>query len=303
MTEYTFLSSDGSSTINCYEWAPAEKPAAILQISHGMCEHMARYDEFARYLNGFGILVAGNDHIGHGKSAAPEDWGYMGKADGWLHIVDDIEIYRKMLDEKYPDTPHYLMGHSMGSFVCRCYLSKYGQALSGAIVMGTAGTNPAVGAGAGLVSFLRKIKGDRHLSKLVTGMAFGSYFKRIPDKKTEFDWLTRDESVVEKYIEDPACGFTFTLAGYSDLFNFIKFMNSEECYKGIPTDRPYFVVAGADDPVGEYGKGPQEFFDKLKAHGCNDAIIKLYDGMRHEILNEFGKEEVMEDIKNFILRQ
>lgn len=300
MEEYTFLSSDGISCINCCEWAPEGEPKAILQIAHGMAEYMTRYAAFAEFLNKNGILVAGNDHIGHGKSAKPEDWGFFGVENGWLHIVDDIEKYRQLLDEKYPGVPHYLMGHSMGSFVARTYLSKYGENVDGAVIMGTAGTNPAVGAGKKMVSLLRKLKGDRYRSKLITAMAFGSYNKRIPGAKTANDWLTRDEDIVRAYCGDPACGFVFTLAGYADLFNFLGYINSDECYAGIPKNIPFLVVAGGEDPVGEYGKGPKEFADKMTSAGA-DVKLKLYDGMRHEILNEFGKEEVMEDIKNFIL--
>ena len=301
MEEYYFKSSNGVNDIYVREWAPSEKPAAVLQIAHGMAEHIKRYEKFAEYLNGFGILVVGNDHIGHGKSSKPEDYGFMGAENGWLNIVDDVEKLRQLIDEKYPDIPHFLLGHSMGSFVARTYISKYGKNIDGAIVMGTAGTNPAVNAGLGVVSLLRKIKGDRHISKLVTGMAFGSYNKQISDAKTPYDWLTRDRDVVDTYLADPACGFTFTLAGYADLFNLIKYINSDDCYNNIPEDKKYFVVAGFDDPVGAYGKGPQEFAGKLKDHGCDNVDLKLYKGMRHEILNEFGKEEVMEDIKGFIL--
>lgn len=300
MTEYKLSSTDGYSQLNCYEWAPAERPKAILQIAHGMAEHMARYEGLALYLNQFGILVAGNDHIGHGKTADPKDWGFFGVQNGWKHIVDDVERYRRFLDEKYPETPHYLLGHSMGSFVCRVYLSKYGQALDGAIIMGTAGTNKSVKAGASLVEQLRKVKGHRFQSDLVTKMAFGSYLKRIPKARTPYDWLTRDDAAVNKYMEDPACGFTFTLAGYADLFHFLDIINTDLCYATIPTDKPYLVVAGAEDPVGNYGEGPAEVAGRLSAKGC-PVGFKLYPDMRHEILNEFGKESVYEDIKKFIL--
>lgn len=302
MKEYSFKSSDGQSTIHCIEWAPEGKPTAVLQIVHGMSEYVARYSGLAEYLNTYGILVVGHDHIGHGQSAEPKDWGYFGKENGWLYMIDDVEKHRQIISEKYKDVPYFVMGHSMGSFVTRCFVSKYGQGLSGAIFLGTAGTNPAVGAGSAIVSLLRKLKGDRHQSGLVTAMAFGSYLKKIENKRTAYDWLSCDESIVDAHVADPACGFTFSLAGYADLFNLIKHMNSGECYKGFPKDIKYLLVAGEADPVGEYGKGPTEVAAKLCEAGCGNVELKLYPKMRHEILNEFGKEEVYEDIRKFMGR-
>ncbi len=301
MNEYTFKSTNGINSIHCCEWVPEGKPVAILQLVHGMAEHITRYGAFAEYLAKNGILVAGHDHIGHGESCDPKDWGYFGPKDGWLTMINDVEEHRKLIDEKYPGIPHFILGHSMGSFVVRSYLAKYGRDINGAIVMGTANKNGAVGAGKTLVSMIRKFKGDRHLSKLVTNMAFGSYLKRIPDAKSAYDWLSRDPEIVKKYDEDPGCGFTFTAAGYADLFGFLGYMDSEECYKDTNVNIPILVVAGEEDPVGAYGVGPKEYYEKLKSLGCEKASLKLYPGMRHEILNEIGKEEVYEDMKNFVL--
>ncbi len=300
MTEYTFPSVNRDNTIHCYEWDPEVKPVAILQIVHGMAEHVGRYADFAEFMAKNGVVVAGNDHIGHGKSSDSNDWGYLGPKNLWEDVVEDVEKYRKILDEKYPGVPHFILGHSMGSFITRIFLARYGKGLSGAVVMGTAGENKAAGAGSALVSMIIWFKGERHISNLVTKMAFGKYLDRIPNAKTPYDWLSRDEEVVQKYMDDPACGFLFTAAGYADLFQFIKNMTTEVVYTHTIKDIPIFVVAGEEDPVGAYGAGPKEYYNKLIGHGCN-ASIKLYPGMRHEILNEIGKEEVYEDMKNFVL--
>ena len=301
MVENTFKSSDGRSTVHWYRW-DVENPRAVLQLTHGMSEYIERYAGFAEYLNSKGIAFIGNDHIGHGKSVDDvKDWGYFGEQDGWKHFVEDVEQMRKIGKELYPGVPYYLMGHSMGSFVARAWLKTFGEGIDGAVIMGTAGTNSAIGAAKGLAKTIRSLKGSRHKSGLITAMAFGSYNKRIKNSRSDFDWLTRDNDIVDKYIADPACGFTFSIAGYADLFNLLAYIQDDEWYKSIKKDLPLLFVAGAEDPVGAYGSGPAEVCERLKNEGCEDVSLILYEGMRHELLNEFGKETVMEDIKGFIL--
>jgi len=300
MIPQTFQSTDGKSTIHVKSWL-VENPVAILQITHGMSEYIERYEGFAKYLNGFGISVVGHDHIGHGHSADPKDYGYFGEKDGWLVFVNDVQKMFEITKAEYPDIPYFLMGHSMGSFVARAWFGKHCKDVDGVIFMGTAGANPVLGAGKALNAIVRSIKGSRHISKLVTMAAFGSYNNHIPNAKTYNDWLTRDDDIVRAYKKDPACGFSFTTAGYADLFSLLTYINSDEWYKDIPKDIPILVCAGDDDPVGSYGKGPAEVAEKLENAGCSDVSLLLYEGMRHEILNEFGKEAVMEDLKKFIL--
>lgn len=295
-----FLSSDGKSSIRVRVWE-TENPALILQIVHGMAEHIDRYDVFAEYMNGFGITVVGHDQIGHGRSAEPKDYGYFGKADGWKHFIEDVESLRKTVRTEHPELPYFMLGHSMGSFVVRGWLKMFKEGIDGAVLTGTAGSNPALGAGKALVALLRKIKGDRHLSKLVSDMAFGNYRKRIPDAKAEYDWLSRDREIVDKYTADPACGFTFTLAGYADLFNLIGYIQGSEWAASIPKEIPYLLASGEEDPVGTYGAGPAEVLNLMENAGCGDVSLLLYQGMRHEVLNEIGKEIVMEDIRRFLL--
>jgi len=300
MIPETFLSTDGKSNIHVKTWL-VENPKAILQITHGMSEYIERYDAFAKFLNSNGIAVVGHDHIGHGQSANPKDYGYFGEKDGWLCFAADVEKMFEITKAEYPNTPYFLMGHSMGSFVARAWFSKHCKDIDGIIFMGTAGSNPALGLGKALVSTIRAFKGSRHHSRTVTAVAFGTYNDHIPNYKTYNDWLTRDQAVVDEYVKDPSCGFVFTLAGYADLFNLLSYINSNQWYKDIPKDIPILLIAGDDDPVGSYGKGPTEVAAKLEEAGCEDVSLLLYEGMRHEILNEFGKEAVMEDLKRFIL--
>ena len=298
-TEASYKSADGRSTIHYEVWKPESQPVCVLQIIHGMCDHISRYGTFAEYLNGFGVLVCGEDHIGHGFTAEPKDYGYFGKKDGWEHVVEDIHTLRGMMQQEYPGVPYVMMGHSMGSFLIRAYLEKHQEGLAAAIIMGTAGKNPAAGAGLAMTKIIRKFKGDYYQSAMLTNTAFGSYLKRIPDAKSSYDWLTHDRAIVDAYEADPMCGFTFTTSGYQELMELVIHINTPEWYASISKDLPILVVAGSEDPVGAYGAGPKEVADGLKAKGCK-AELKLYDGMRHEILNEIGKEEVMADLKEFI---
>ncbi|MDO5331146.1 MAG: alpha/beta hydrolase, partial [Bacillota bacterium] len=289
MLENTFKSTDGKTTVHWYKW-DVENPVAVLQIVHGMSEYIERYDVLAKYLNEHGIVVVGNDHIGHGKSVeSQDDWGYFGESDGWKVFVQDTEELRKMVKSEYPDIPYFILGHSMGSFVTRAWLKMFGEGIDGAIIMGTAGSNPALGAGRAISKLLRTFKGGRHRSKLVTAMAFGSYNKRIPNAKSYNDWLTRDDEIVASYRKDPACGFSFTLSGYIDLFNLLEYIQGDQWASSVQKDLPMLFVAGGEDPVGSYGAGPAEVVDRLNAAGCEDVSLIIYDGMRHEVLNEIGK--------------
>jgi len=301
MVENTFMSTNGKTTVHWYKW-DVKNPVAVLQIVHGMSEYIERYEEFAKYLNGFGIVVVGNDHIGHGKSVeSQKDFGYFGEKDGWKYFIKDVEELRKIVKEEYKDIPYYIMGHSMGSFVTRGWLKMFGKGIDGAVIMGTAGPNPVLGIGKGLAKLVKTFKGGRHKSKLITAMAFGSYNNHIPNAKTYNDWLTRDDEVVAKYVKDPACGFVFSTAGYIDLFSLLEYIQGDQWYNSVPKDLPMLVIAGGDDPVGAYGKGPAEVAEGLEKAGCEDVSLLLYEGMRHEILNEFGKETVMNDVKMFLL--
>lgn len=302
-----FLSSDGKTGIHYQIWDGVEKPVCVLQIIHGMAEYMDRYGELAAYLNENGIIVAGEDHIGHGHSGEASDRGYFGEEGGWLHMVDDAEKLRVILAEKYPEVPYVIMGHSMGSFLCRAWLAKYGVRtfkggkLNGAIICGTAGSNPALGAGLALCKVTRKLKGSRSKSKLLTNLAFGSYLKGIENPRTEFDWLSHDNAVVDAYVADPMCGFTFTTAGYQDLFSLLQYIAEDQCYSAMPKELCYLLVAGLEDPVGGYAKGVIEVKEKMEAAGCGDVSQIIYEGMRHEIHNEVEKEIVWEDLRDFCL--
>ncbi len=300
-TELSFPSTTGLGPVYVRCWM-TDNQRAIVQIAHGMAEHGERYEEFARFLNENGISVCIADHIGHGKSvlnAAEENYGYFGEKDGDKHLADDQAKLTDLIKKENPGVPYFIFGHSMGSFIARRYCAFYSDKVDGAVFCGTAGANPAVAVGKAVCAVERAFKGSKHKSKLIDKMAFGTYNKRT-EKKTPFDWLTRDEEIVRKYIEDKWCGFLFTVNGYRDLFSLLQYVNSDEWYNKIPADFPVFLIAGEEDPVGAYGKVVHEVYEKLCASGHNNVDIKLYSGARHEICHELCKTEVFEDVLAFL---
>lgn len=302
MKENKIASSDGKNMLHVYIWEPEEKPVAILQISHGMCEHMKRYDDFANYMNANGVLVIGNDHLGHGNTAKDDnDLGYFGPGKSKT-VVDDLNEVTKFAKANYgDDLPYFLFGHSMGSFMARRYIMTYGSKLTGAIISGTGSQPGIVLAGGKMVAgIIGAIKGDRYRSPLLKGMAFGAYNKRIDNPRTVSDWLSKDEQIVDIYENDKFCKYDFTVDGYKTLFDSISFIQQTENIKKIPKNLPIFFISGTEDPVGNYGKGVEEVFDSYEVAGITDLEIMLYHDGRHEMLNEIEREGVYEDINNWI---
>lgn len=297
--ELTYLSSDGATTVHAYIWAPKE-PRAVVQLSHGMCEYVARYDEWARRFAAEGIVFCGNDHLGHGRTAKEKsDLGYTAPRGGADLIVDDLYKMSLIMRERYPALPLFLYGHSMGSFAARAYLTKYAHLLSGALISGTAGSGAPTGLALKLTHAIARAKGDRHRSALITAMAFGAYNKRFSKDEGLHAWLTRDEAVRERYGKDDFCRFVFTTAGYDTLFSLLGAVSKKDWAQQVPKHLPILLFAGDADPVGSYGKGVAEVHRRLLAAGCN-STLRLYEGGRHEMHNETNKDEVFADLISFL---
>ncbi len=296
----TFISDTGLAGIYYQSWTPdnPDNIKGIFQIVHGMAEHSDRYEEFAKFLTTIGFAVYVNDHIGHGKSVkSDENLGYFGEKDGWKSFVEDEHTITVRAKKEFPDVPVVLFGHSMGSFITRSYIAKYSDEINAAIICGTSGPNPAAGMGIKLANLVAKIKGSKYRSKLINSVAFGTYNKRSSwNGDGGFGWLTTDKNEVKKYLADPLCGFLFTAKGFTDLFSVLDSVSKPEWYKSVPKTMPIYLIAGKEDPVGNYGAGVEKIFEELKNTGHTKVTIKLFDRMRHEILNEFGKEEVMINI-------
>lgn len=298
--ELYFDSRDGKTRLHAVRYSPddAKQVRCVLQIVHGMAEHVERYEEFAEFLTGKGFVVTGDDHLGHGKSVEQgEKYGYFCPQDPATVVVRDVHRLKKMTEALYPDVPYVIMGHSMGSFIVRNYLYRYGTGIEAAVIMGTGmqpkGTLLAAKAAAGVQKLFC---GSGHVSGFIDKLAFGAYNKKIAAPKTACDWLSRDDSRVEGYIADPLCGFTFTVNGFSTLFELVWRLYSRENLSRIPKALPVFMVSGDADPVGDYGRGVKKAYDSLVAAGLKNIALKMYEGGRHELLNETNRREVMEDI-------
>lgn len=299
--EFFYDSRDGISKVRAMLWIPDGEIKGIFQIVHGMAEHIERYDDFACFMADKGFLVAANDHIGHGKSCTnPDKKGYFCKDDSVTVVVRDIHRLKKKVQERYSGKKYIILGHSMGSLMLRNYLFKYGKGIDGAIVMGTASSPGYIAAGGKLlIKAIAAVKGWEYRSKFADGLVNAKPNARIEHKRTDFDWLTREESVVDKYIDDEDCGFLFTLNGHYTVVDSVAKLNSKKGLNSMPKDLPVLFVSGEEDPVGGYGIGVRRAYDQFRAAGMNNISMKLYPKARHELLNETNREEVYKDILDF----
>ncbi len=275
----------------------------VVQIAHGMSEHIARYEYVAKKLNQAGYLVYGNDHRGHGKSVtSKEELGILADENGFEKMAEDMFTLTKKIKEKHPNLPLFLLGHSMGSFLSQRYIMLYGNEINGVILSGSNGKNPAL-----LMWVAKKVSssevkklGRNVRSEKMNNMMFGSFNKSFKPNRTEFDWLSTVDSEVDKYIADDYCGFLFSAGAYKDLVDGISLISKSEEINKVPKNLPIFIISGTKDPVGNFGKGLQKLKNTYKSHGLKNVEMKLYDGDRHEILNEKDRDLVIKDIIEFI---
>ncbi|MDL2252866.1 alpha/beta hydrolase [Ruminococcaceae bacterium OttesenSCG-928-I18] len=299
-----FESADGRGVISgVFFENPDVEPFCLLQISHGMCEYMGRYAHFAEYCARNGVVVFGNDHIGHGASAGcVDDLGYFGEKGARRFAIRDLKIMNQMAKEAYPELPVVLLGHSMGSFFARQYAVQWPDTIEGLILSGTGGPNPMAGGGVAITKAMMKWRGDRHRSKFVEGLVFGAYLNEIQQPRTRYDWVSSDIEVVRQYVSDPYCNFHFTLSGFHELFSALREVSSPAWAVQIKKTMPIMIFSGAEDPVGDHGKGVKKVYDWLRGAGVKHIEYRLYPGGRHEMLNEVNREEVYEDILAFLKR-
>lgn len=276
---------------------PQVKPRAILQIVHGMAEHWTRYTAFASFLAQQGYVVCGHDQLGHGATSEKRGAdGFFAPKNGREYLLADIHRVTAYIQQQYPGLPVILFGHSMGSFLARLATVRWPQAQLAAVYCGTGGTNPAAPAGIALTGMLCRLHGPEWRSRAVDRMVFGGYQKRIRTPQTAFDWLSVNTKNVADYEKDPKCGFLFTVSAFHELMCMTQEANGKAWFEKMPRSLPVLVIAGREDPVGSYGLGPQQVAHRLQAAGMEDVTLKLYDGMRHEILNELGCQQVWDDV-------
>ena len=298
-TEYYV--SAGSGRILARKWLPDTQPKAIVQIVHGIAEHTLRYDDYASWLNEQGIAVVAEDHMGHGGSVGEE--GIVGYFHGgWFAAVEDTYQLMRRTMEQYPGVPYILFGHSMGSFMARTILAKYPDSgIAGCIICGTAWQPGALLTVAmPLCKAMCRNGGDKKPSEPLKKIMFGAYNNKVEHKRTENDWLTRDDRIVDAYNADPLCGFTATAGLYRDMLTGISYIQKQEALNAMDKHTPILFTAGSADPVGDYGKGVQKAYEMFCGAGMTDVSIKLYPMCRHEILNELNNSCIYEDILRWI---
>lgn len=291
---FTFISST-KETIYAQKWLQEDRKEykGVIQLVHGMQEHIGRYDEFANILAKQGYIVIGHDHLGHGHTVKNEKkFGYFAKEDGWNRLVEDIHILQNQISNQYPNLPYIIFGHSMGSLLVRTYLTKYDDMVSGVVLSGTSGQKFGLLIGQLLAKGIILFKGDLYRSHLLEYLVTGSFNKKFKPTRTKADWTTRNEQEVDKYQKDALCGINFTARGYLDLLKGTYYLSKQ---KNIDKTKylPIYLFSGDHDPVGRMGKGVIRVYHMLEKAGLKDITIRLFQNGRHEMLNEVNKEEVL----------
>ena len=302
LEDFYFQSSTGKNTIRARKCIPDSSPRAIVQIAHGIAEHIERYDDFMGFLASNGFLAVGNDHLGHGKSITkPEEQGIFAQKDGWSYVVRDMVQLHDKMHEEYPDLPYVMFGHSMGSFLTRTYLIDYPDKYDLAIISGTGHQGKLlVTSGLLMANILTSAKGADAPGDALNNIAFGSYCNKIDSPRTEFDWLSRNPAQVDKYVADPLCGFVAKVSLYRDMMTGVKYITSAKNIAKMNKDKPVYFMSGAADPVGDYSVGVERAYKAFCAAGLKDVFMRLYPDGRHEMLNETNNAAVYQDILTWL---
>lgn len=295
----TVASTDGEHTLHGVVFVPNGEIKGIFQVVHGMQEYIGRYESFMRDIASDGYVVFGHDHLGHGLTAEDGgEFGFIAHKGGWERLIDDVGMFAGVVRKEYGEKlPYILMGHSMGSFVVRHAAVRF-NAYDKLIIMGTGGPNPASGAGIVMTKLIKAVKGERHCSDLLEKLAFGSYNDKFSEGSAH-DWLSVNRENIAKYEKDKYCTFRFTASAMEDLMHLTHECNRAKWFSAVDKQKPVLLVSGRDDPVGGHGKGVETVYGRLRGSSVN-VELKLYDGYRHEILNDECRDEVVRDIKKFI---
>ena len=303
--ELRFPSADGRSTIRALVWWPAlaagTRARGVVQVIHGMAEHVERYDALARLFASRGFVVCGDDHAGHGASCNPGSYGCLPARGGAEALVADEHTLRRLVTERMgADAPYLLLGHSLGSYIARVYLAEHGEGLAGVILSGT-GTLPVAVSWAGhaLARLICAVRGEKYRSKLLDGMGVGGYARAVPGP-TGCEWLSHNEKNVATYVADPRCGFMFSAGGYAAVTKLTARACSLAWARRAPHDVPLLFVSGAEDPVGDNGRGVRAAAELARRAGQRHVDMRIYEGMRHEIFNEDDGGRVMADVLSWV---
>jgi alpha-beta hydrolase superfamily lysophospholipase len=291
------LSSDDEKAIHVRSWLPSGEPTAVVQIAHGMAEHGARYAALAEAIVGRGWAAYANDHRGHGQSIPDgEPPGDMGE-DGFSRAAADLFRLKERICELHPRVPLVFLGHSMGSFLGQRLVADHGEGFSAIVLSSSNGKPPPIAKLGRLVARAERLRlGPLGRSKVLDALSFGDFNRKFRPNRTEFDWLSRDEVEVDKYVADPLCGFSVTTQSWVSLLDSLEGLTAIETLERIPKDVPIYLFSGDHDPVGDMGRGVRRLADAYRESGVRSVDLRLYRGGRHEMLHELNRAEVIEEL-------
>jgi alpha-beta hydrolase superfamily lysophospholipase len=296
---FLFKGANGQDVFTWY-WSVPDKPLGVLQVIHGMAEHAERYSEFAEYLNGRGFEVYACDLRGHGRPGELNGNLCHLDKDGFSGIVEDQKILSDMIMKRRPGVPLFILGHSFGSFILQEYIKRYGNDISGVILSGSCKMDgPEIKAGL-IIAMLSLPFGGRRPNKLINKLSFGRYNERIEEPESEYSWLSRDHDQVRKYDDDRFCGNVMSTGFYHCFFKGLAGLYRNVDDGKINVKLPAAILSGTCDPVGKYDKGVRKLYDWYKDIGMENVMLKLYEGARHEIINETNRREVYGDIASWL---
>lgn len=301
MQELKILSFDNNE-LHLYIWDQVSKPKGVMQLVHGSSEYAFRYDEFAKYLNANGWIVIGNDLRGHGKTVTDKDHlGFLSVKDGWDKLVLDLKVVNDYIVHNYPKLGITMLGRSMGSFLVRHYVTLYSYTIESLVICATTWKSKMqLWTGKFIAKYLQKRQPLHAPSNFINNLTYKKFSKKIKEKDNDLAWLTRDKNIQEKFRKDPLTGQIFTASAFKDMFTGLLYIMKKKNIIKTRKTLPIFFIGGMSDPVSNFGKDVEKTARKYRQYDFKKTSILLYSGMRHEILNEIGKEQVYQDILNFI---
>ncbi len=303
-TENFKLTGNGNKKIFAYRWTPdvSGKIKAAVHIIHGMGEHAGRYREFASFLTGRGFAVYALDQRGHGRTAgSPYKYGHFGDKDGWKNVLGDLISFTEKINNEFKDNGIFLFGYSSGSFLARELMFLSGRHLKGAVLSSTAASPAAAGIfGILLAKYLVRRYGPRVKSPIHLKLTFGSYNNYFKPVRTESDWITRDNKRLDELLSDPYFYRGFSASFYLDLIRALFRINKFGNILKIPKNMPVLFISGTDDPLGNFKKGVTKVYNNFKKAGIKDVALKLYEGARHDLVNELNRYEVFDDVVSWL---
>ncbi|WP_420467363.1 lysophospholipase [Panacagrimonas sp.] len=301
-TEYQLkVNRESVAFVRC--WMPAQAPQACVQIVHGMSEHGGRYARFASALNKAGFAVFAQDLPGHGRSArAPDELGHFADDHGWRLALQAIRAVQVDIREKHAGLPLLLFGHSLGGLLSQDYIVHHGREIAACVLSSTTGSMGLMRSiGLGLMTAEKVWAGPRHRSALAEALSFKAFNRKFKPNRTDFDWLSRDAEEVNRYVDDPRCGFRASTELWLELLAIGARLREPVRLARIPKTLPILLIAGSDDPATQGLKGPRALEQAYRSAGIEDVTLKGYEGARHELLNDLCREQVTADIVQWLL--